>query len=388
MQPVEIRKGIYWVGAIDWGIRSFHGYSTPRGTTYNAYLIRDKKTVLVDTVKSCKCDEMLARIRKVVDPAEIDIIVTNHVEMDHSGSLPRLSELCPSAEIVASAQGLKGLNEHFDLGSKVRAVKTGDKINIGRADLNFLLLPMLHWPDSMATYLPGEKFLFSNDAFGQHIASSERFDDELHSGILIEEAAKYYANIVMPFSKQVRKALEVLSDIQPKVIAPSHGIIWRDDTKGIADLYDKWSSGSYDRKVVVVYDTMWGSTEKMAVSVSDVFEEKGFSVIMRDLRTSHISDVITDVLTAEYVLVGSPTLNRNVMPNISAFLTYMKGLCPLKKKSFAFGSYGWSGESVKEIEKVLGDCGFDVLPGKRIKYCPNEDEDLFLKKELAEEIAF
>lgn len=372
MKALEIKKDIYWVGGVDWDLREFHGYRTQRGSTYNAYLILDEKITLVDTVKSYLFDEMLERIKSVIDPSKIDYIVSNHVEMDHSGSIPKILELCPNATVITSPNGEKGLKKHFMKDWDFKVVNTGDSVSIGKRTLKFVLTPMLHWPDSMVTYVPEEKLLMPNDAFGQHLATTERFDDELDLNIIIEEAAKYYANIVFPFGEQVKKALEAVSGLDIDMVAPSHGIIWRKHIKDIIELYGKWSGNETEKKAVIIYDTMWGSTEKIAHAILDAFENKGISATLYDIKTNDMSDIMTQLLTAEYICVGSPTLNNGIMPPIAAFLTYIRGLAPKGRKAIAFGSYGWGGQSVGIIEKELETCGFEMMEGIKEQYIPDE----------------
>ena len=383
MNPVEIKKGIYWVGAIDWQLREFHGYSTRRGSTYNAYLICDEKIVLVDTVKHYLFDEMLARIKEIIDPAKIDYIVTNHVEMDHSGSLPKILDIAKQATIVVSPNGEKGLKRHFKKQWSFKVVNTGDAINIGKRNLQFILTPMVHWPDSMATYVPEEKLLLPNDAFGQHIASAQRFVDEVSWGIVEEEAAKYYANIVLPYGVQVQKVLSAVSSIEIDMIAPSHGLIWRKSLGDIISLYKKWSNNETEGRAVIVYDTMWHSTEKMAYVLGDVFEAKGIPYNLLDLNHNHISDVMALLLTAKYICVGSATLNSNMLPTVAAFLTYMKGLAPKNRVGIAFGSYGWGSRVVESVEDVFTACKFDVpVKGLKIQYVPDETDLIDLKEKV------
>ncbi|MFC1620822.1 FprA family A-type flavoprotein [Candidatus Omnitrophota bacterium] len=374
-KAVKISSGVYWVGAVDWDLRSFHGYLTQRGSTYNAYLIIDKKITLVDTVKHYFFDEMLENIKKIVDPAKIDYIISNHTEMDHSGGLPRMMEIAKNATLVCSPNGEKGLKRHFKKDWNFKVVSSGDSINIGKRNLKFVCVPMVHWPDSMVTYVPEEKLLLSNDAFGQHIASDERFVDELEWDVIKEEATKYYANIVLPYGLQVQKALEAVSSLDIDVIAPSHGLIWRKRLKDIIDLYKKWSTNTCDKKAVIVYDTMWHSTEKMAHVIESVFKEKDIKCIIKNLQKNHISDVMTDILDAKYICVGSPTLNNGMLPTISAFLTYMKGLAPKDRVGISFGSYGWGGQSIGEIEKIFESCKFQQpLKGLKIQYVPDDGE--------------
>lgn len=375
MEKVELKPGIYWVGGIDWNLRDFHGYMTPRGSTYNAYLIVDEKIVLIDTVKHYMFDEMLARISAIVDPAKIDIIVSNHVEMDHSGSLSKLLAIVPNATVVTSPQGEKGLKRHYKKDWNFKVVESGDILNIGKRNLHFVHIPMVHWPDSMITYIPEEKILLSNDAFGQHIATSERWDYQNDWGIAREEAAKYYANIVLPYGAQVKKALEVLWSLEIDIIAPSHGLMWKMNILDILAEYKKWSNHEYENKAIIVYDTMWGSTEKMANKIAEALYESGVSVRVYNLKYSDISEIMTHVLTAKYIIVGSPTLNNGMMPTIGAFLTYVKGLKPRKKIALAFGSYGWSGQAPGMIEEEMKAIGWEVPIEKlKILYVPDENE--------------
>jgi len=381
LNTVEIKPDIYWVGGIDWDIRNFHGYITQRGTTYNAYLIMDKKITLVDTVKHYLFDEMLSRIKEIVDPSKIDYIISNHVEMDHSGSIQKLLEVAPNAKIITSTRGEKGLRRHYKKDWNFKVVKSGDTLNIGERTLHFVEIPMVHWPDSMVTYLPSDKLLLPNDAFGQHIATSERFDDEVDWGILKEEAAKYYANIVMPYGSQVEKALEALSGLDIEMIAPSHGIIWRSLIPQILKEYTKWARYETEDKALIVYDSMWGSTEKIAYTLRGGIEEAGIHVTIRNLKNTHISDVITDVISSKLILLGSPTLNNTMLPTMGGFLTYLKGLRPKNRIGFVFGSYGWGGQAVGEIEKIIKDLPWDMpVESINLNYVPDEKELLDVRK--------
>ena len=375
MKKIILKPDIYWVGGIDWNLRNFHGYITQRGTTYNSYLIKDNKITLVDTVKHYLYDEMLTRIKQIIEPNKIDYIISNHVEMDHSGSLPKLLEIAPNAEIITSPNGLKGLKRHYKKDWNFNVVKSGDTLNIGKRTLHFVHIPMVHWPDSMVTYIPSDKLLLSNDAFGQHIASTQRFDNDMNWGILYEEAAKYYANIVMPYGDQVRKALDIITNLDINMIGPSHGIIWKRYIPEIIKHYSKWSNYESDDKALIIYDSMWGSTEKIALSLLKGIEETEIPASLRNLSTSHISDIITEVLTSKLILIGSPTLNNGMLPSMSAFLTYLKGLRPKKRIGLVFGSYGWGGQAVGEIEKILKDMKWDI-PNEsiNINYIPDEKE--------------
>lgn len=375
MRPVELKPGLYWVGGIDWDLRSFHGYLTPRGTTYNAYLIKDEKIVLVDTVKHYLFDEMLSRIKEVVDPAKIDYLVVNHVEMDHSGNVPKVMEVAPGAKVVTSPNGRKGLLRHYRKEWNFMVVGSGEELTIGRRTLKFVHTPMVHWPDSMVTYLPEEKVLLPNDAFGQHIASAERFDDELGWDVVHEEAAKYYANIVLPYGEQVNKALDVVAQLPLEMIAPSHGLIWRTYLPDLLKVYRQWANHETKRKALVVYDTMWGATRRIALALRDGLEDAGVPVTVRCLQTSHISEIMPDVLVSKAILVGTPTLNNGMLPTVSAFLTYLKGLRPKKRVGFAFGSYGWGGQGAKEVRAAMEAMGWEVpLDVLNIQYTPDDAE--------------
>jgi flavorubredoxin len=381
LKKIEIKPDIYWVGGIDWNLRNFHGYTTNRGTTYNSYLIMDEKITLVDTVKHYLFDEMISRIKEIVDPKKIDYIISNHVEMDHSGSLPKIHGLCPNAEVITSTRGEKGLKLHYKKDFNFRAVKSDECLDIGKRTLNFIHIPMVHWPDSMVTYVYDDKLLFPNDAFGQHIASIERFDDEIDLGILKEEAAKYYANIVMPYGSQVKKALEAVSTLEINMIAPSHGIIWRSHISEIVKKYEKWANYETENRALIIYDTMWGSTEKLAFALSEGIEDAGIPVKIRNLGINDISDIITDVLNSKFIMLGSPTLNNTMLPTMGGFLTYLKGLRPKNRVGFVFGSYGWGGQAAGEIEKVLEELSWE-LPIKKfnINYIPEKNELIRIKE--------
>lgn len=372
MLPKEIKKGIYWVGGIDWDLRNFHGYLTQRGSTYNSYLIIDDKITLIDNVKHYLADEQLKRISQIIDPAKIDYIVQNHIEMDHSGSLSKIIEKSPDAKIFASPKGVEGIPKHYKKDWNFEVVKSGDTLDLGKRSLHFVQTPMVHWPDNMVSYCPEEKMLFSNDAFGQHIASSERFDDQYPFNVMMHEAAKYYANIVLPYSRQVQKALAVVSKLDIDTICPSHGLIIRKYIPEIIEKYTKWSANKTDNKALIIYDTMWKSTEKIAHSVQEAFEAKNFQTRMFNLQYTHISDIMTEILTAKYICVGSPTLNNNILPTVASFLTYLKGLAPKDRIGLAFGSYGWGGQSVGVVENTLKECGFEMLDQIRIQYVPDE----------------
>ena len=350
LNAIEIAPKVWWVGGLDWNERQFHGYTTERGITYNAYLIMDEKVTLIDTAKATFTDEFVQRISQVVDPAKIDVVITNHVEMDHSGSLPKIHELAPSATIYASAPaGVNEIRAHY--GIEVEGVKTGDSLSIGERTLHFVQTPMVHWPDNMVTWCPDDGILFSNDAFGQHFATSKRFDDENDLAEVMKQAKKYYANIVWPYGAQVQKAMGALAGLDIKMIAPSHGVIWRSNIPAILEKYQAWSTYQTEDKAVVVFDSMWHSTELMAREICDAFIKEGVTAQLIDLKHTHISDIMLYMCDARYVAVGSPTLNSNMMPTVASFLTYMRGLSPNNSQriGIAFGSYGWAPLGPKQV---------------------------------------
>ena len=382
--------GIYWVGAIDWNLRDFHGYLTAKGTTYNSYLIIDEKITLVDTVKYTHTDEMLGRIRDIIDPKDIDYVVANHIEMDHSSSLTAIMDIAKDAKVISTERGKEGLLRYYNCDWDFITVKSGDEIKLGKKTITFLEAPMLHWPDSMFTYIKEDKVLLPNDGFGQHIATSKRFDDEV--GDVMEDAATYYANILMPFSSLVVNKIEevVKLGIDIDIIGPSHGIIWRSDPAKIIEAYIEWGKGKTSKKAVIVYDTMWGSTDKMAKAILEGISSEGVEVKLLKLRENHRSDVMKEVLDARAVLVGSPTLNNGMFPTVADFLTYMKGLRPKNKIGVAFGSYGWGGGAVKAVENELEAAKFEMIkPDLAFKFRPTEEElqkCFEFGKEIAEKI--
>jgi flavorubredoxin len=318
---------------------------------------------------------MLSRIASVIDPQKIDYVLVNHVEMDHSGSVPKIMEIAPKAKIITNAKCKRGLERHYKREWDYVIVKSGDELSIGSRTLKFVETPMVHWPDNMVTYVPEEKLLFSNDAFGQHIASVERFVDELGLDVVLENAASYYANIVFPYGDQVLKALEVVESLPIDIIAPSHGLIWRSFIPTIVKYYRKWASNQAGHKALIVYDTMWGSTEKMALALREGLEENGVPVTMKSLQVNHVSQVIPEILDSGLVLVGCPTLNNGMLPSVAEFLTYMKGLRPKNRIGFAFGSYGWGGQGAREAETILKDMGWDVPESfVNLQYVPDEKE--------------
>ncbi|MBT9159346.1 MAG: FprA family A-type flavoprotein [Dehalococcoidia bacterium] len=376
MSKVRLTEGVYWVGTIDWNIRNFHGYSTHRGTTYNAYLIIDEKIALIDTVKAPFFPEMRRRIKEIIDPGDIDYVVSNHVEMDHSGSLPMMMTEARKAQLITTEKfGEAGLKKHFHMDCRLIPVKESHELSLGKRKLTFIPIPMLHWPDSMATYLPQDQILFPSDAFGQHLASSQRFDDEVDGAVLMQEAAKYYANILMPFGHLMSGALKKLAALTIRTIAPSHGVIWRSDPEKIVSAYTNWSAGETINKALVIYDTMWGSTAQMARAIEEGLTAAGVEVKVFELTRSDRSDVMTEVLDARAIIVGSPTLNNGMFPTVAEFLCYLKGLNPRGKIGAAFGSYGWGGGATKAICQEMEQTGIEMVePELAVKWIPEKSE--------------
>ena len=389
MEPLEIAKNIYWVGAVDWNIRDFHGYSTYRGTTYNAYLIVDDKITLIDTVKKEFADELIAKVSKVVDPKKIACVISNHTEMDHSGGLARIMHrIGEDKPLYCSKMGYKNLQKHFPQKWNYQPVESGGELSLGKRTMAFLETRMLHWPDSMFSYLKEDKILFSSDGFGQHYAGLERFDDEIGEAIM-PHARKYFANILLPYSQLVLKLVETVTDmgLALDMICPDHGIMWRKDPLKIVNAYVEWSKQAPKRKALVVYDTMWHSTEQMAETIVETLGHEGVDAQPMHLRSWHRSDIMTEVLDAGAVIVGSPTINNGLFPTVSDFLTYMKGLKPQNKIGAAFGSYGWSGEAVKLMNQELEAMKFTLIdPGLKIQYVP-DDKGLDACRDLAKKIA-
>lgn len=375
MEATKIKDGVYWVGALDWDARSFHGYSTPHGITYNAYLIIDEKITLIDNVKAKFTEELLARISSIIDPSKIEVIISNHAEPDHSGSLPFLLKVAPKAKVYAAfPNGVKILNAHYgDL--PIEGVKNGDTLSIGKRTLKFLHAPMVHWPDNMVTYSAEDKILFSNDIFGQHYVTSKRFDSEVDLDMTLREAKKYYANIVLPYTTQAHKISDVVKTLDFDVIASSHGVIWRDHIPEILQLYEELINVKKKEKALVVYDTMWGHTEIMAKTITEAFRKAGVEVVNVNINLTHDSDLITELVDCKYIAVGSPTLNNNMLPPIAAFLCYMKGLAPTGLKYLAFGSYGWGGQSIGLVAKEFEEMKLEALmPQVRIQYQPKPED--------------
>lgn len=380
MHSLEIKKGIHWIGSVDYESRDFHGYSlSPRGTTYNAYVIEDEKNTLVDTVKHGHFGTFKRRLENVMAPEKVDYFIVNHLELDHAGCLAQAVELCKPEKIFCSTLGLKAMQAHFDIsGWPVQAVKTGDSISLGKRTVHFVETRMLHWPDSMLSYIPEEKLLFSNDAFGQNIASSERYVDEMERPYVLAAMKEYYYNIVLPFSPIVLKTLDAVTEMKLDIdfIAPDHGLMFRGaaDVAFVLDTYRQLAEQKTRKQALIFFDTMWNSTEKMAAAITEGLEQSGVPVRAFSLKNNHHSTVQTALADCGAVIAGSPTHNNGIMPHVSAMLTYMKGLKPQNRIGAAFGSFGWSGEGSKIVHESLASMGMEMpVDPLKHQYVPTND---------------
>lgn len=376
----KITDKVTWVGKIDWELRSFHGeeLSTHKGSSYNSYLIRDEKTVLIDTVWLPYAKEFVENLKKEINLKEIDYIVMNHGEIDHSGALVELMKEIPDTPIYCTSNGVKSLKGHYHQDWNFVEVKTGDELDIGNSKLIFVEARMLHWPDSMFTYMTGENILFSNDAFGQHYATEHLFNDLADQNEIYEEAIKYYGNILTPFSPLVKKKIEeVLSfNLPVNMICTSHGVIWRDNPTQIIEKYMEWANAYQENQITLLYDTMWEGTRRLAEAIAEGIKsvDDRITVKLYNISRSDKNDILTEVFKSKAILVGSPTVNKGLLHGAAAILEMIKGLSFKNKKAAAFGCYGWGGESVKLITEELKRAGFDVInDGIRELWNPNED---------------
>jgi len=395
MQPFEILKGVYWVGALDYNIRNFHGYSytTHHGTTYNAYLIVGKKVALVDTVMGPYRSEMLTRISKVIDPSKIDFVISNHTEMDHSGATPEILKMVHNAQLICTSKAVDQLKKHYADGWEIQTVKTGDELDLGGKTLRFYEAPMLHWPESMFTYYVEEQLLLPNDAFGQHYATEKRFADEVDQHVLWREAEKYYANILWPLSRMVQRKIEEVVELglPIKMIAPSHGLIWRKDPLQIVTRYLEWAKGErFQDKVVITWDTMWESTTKLARAIAEGVQTEGLEPILKLIPHSDRSDIMADLLEAKGILVGSATLHNDILPTVASVLSDLEVLKPAGKKCAAFGSYGWGGGATNKIQESMEKGKMDiVMEPFTVKWVPDDaelDQAFNFGKEFAKKV--
>jgi flavorubredoxin len=371
---VRVSEHVWWVGAIDWALRDFHGYSTHRGSTYNAYLVMGDYPVLIDTVKAPLRDEMLARVASVTDPKNVKVVVSHHSEMDHSGCLPQMVDLIKPDKVYASQMGVKNLHDQFHGLGEVIAVKDSETLKLGGLDFTFLETRMLHWPDSMISYLHEDELVFSQDGFGMHLATPKLFADENDSAVLLEEGKRYFANILLPYSALVLKLLDRIKalGIGIKTIAPDHGPVWRKDLGTLLDWYAKWATQKPENRAVVAYDTMWQSTATMARSIADGLRDGGTDVAVMPMNCMTRADVMAELLCAGAFLVGSPTINNTVFPTLADVLAYARGLKPKNLIGAVFGSYGWSGEACAQVEATLREMGVEIaLPALRLKFVPD-----------------
>ena len=376
-----VKNNVSWVGKVDWELLKFHGddYSTHKGSTYNSYLVEEGKTVLIDTVWLPFADEFVDNLKKEIDLNKIDYIIVNHGEVDHSGALPALMKHIPDKPIYCTANAVKSLKGQYHQDWDFHVVKTGDKLDIGNGkELVFVEMSMLHWPDSMATYLTQDNILFSNDAFGQHYATEKLFNDLVDQCELYNECIKYYANILTPFSSILRKKLaEVLSfGLQIDMIATSHGVIWRDDPGQIIEKYSKWADDYQENQISVIYDTMWNGTKQLAEKIAEGISlaDKDVTVKLFSLAKSDENDVITDVFKSKTVVMGSPTVANSVLHSVAGFMHLVKGLKFKNKKAAAFGCYGWSGEGPKVISESMKSAGFELIDDQGFRNLWNPDE--------------
>lgn len=388
---IEIKKDIYWTGIKDWGLRHFHGHelSTHRGSTYNSYLIKDEKTVLVDTVWDPYKEEYVDALDKEVGISNIDMIIVNHVEPDHGGSLDYLMSKIPNVPIYCTKNGADIIKRHFHKDWNFKIVKTGDTINTGKYELVFVEMQMIHWPDSMLTYVKGAKLVLSNDAFGQHYSPMSLFNDEVNECELYQEAIKYYANILTPYSALIKKKIEQIKalNLEIDMIAPSHGVIWRTNPMQIVDSYYQWAQDYTEGHAVIIYDTMYDATRNMALSIADGLSKKGVKSKLFNAALTDQSDLMTEIFKAKVLIIGSCTVNNTVLRATAGLLDEVKGHKFKGKLGAGFGSYGWSGEAPKVISKALEEAGFKVVQEPvMFKYRPT-DEELKLCSDFGERIA-
>lgn len=365
-----VKGNVSWIGYIDWELQHFHGddYSIINGSSQNAYLIEEEKTVLMDTVWTPHRFDFVENLKKEIDLKKIDFIVANHGECDHSGSLTTILEEIPDVPIYCTANAVKSIEGQYGKrGWNFHVVKTGDSLDIGNGKkLIFLEMRMLHWPDSMATFLTGDNILFSMDAFGQHYAVEELFNDKANQCVLMKEAMKYYANIVAPFAPILRKKLEEITalNLPIEMIAPSHGAIWRDNPMQIVEKYAEWAQDYQEDQVTIAFDTMWEGTTKIAYSIAEEIHRQSPDTVVKvfNISKSDKNEVMTEVFKSKAIAVGSPTVANSILSPVAGWLEFLKQLKFKKKKAAAFGCYGWSGESVKVLQESLKGAGFSVIP--------------------------
>jgi len=376
----KITDCVTWVGKKDWELRHFHGeeYSTHKGSTYNAYLVRDEKTALIETVWAPFAAEFIEQLAAEVDLSKIDYVIANHAESDHSGGLPELLRRIPDVPVYCTANGVKSLKGHYHQDWNFQVVKTGQRLSLGKRELIFIEAPMLHWPDTMFCYLTGEEILFSNDAFGHHLATEGMYNDLADQCSLVQECIKYYANILTPFSALVKRKIEEFAGLglPLKLICPSHGTIWRDNPMQIVSKYLEWADNYQEHQATIAYDTMWNGTRRMAEAIAEGLNQADptLTVKLFNAGKADKNDIVTEIFRSKALLVGSPTINRGYLSSLGGLLEMVRGLGFKNKKGAAFGAYGWSGESVKMLTAQLKECGFEVASeGIRAMWNPDGD---------------
>lgn len=386
----EIAKGIFWVGAKDFSIRDFHSYQTTRGTTYNAYLVRAGKTALVDTVKETLFEQMQRRVESIISLKELDYLIINHCELDHMGSAEKILTLAPNAKVIASAKGAEGFLLHFPglRGREITVVKSGDTLDLGGITLSFYPIPMVHWPDSMATYALEPGVLMPNDAFGQHYATEALFDDQAPRELVLRELQKYYASIVDLLNPgPVKKAVEAVKSLSPRIIAPSHGVIWRRDVGEVIRLYETWAGGSVEPRATLIYDTMYGATERMARIIEEGFETEEVPLSVYKASASDFQEVLADAMLSRGIIVGAPTMNNHLYPPVGFFLEYLAMSAKRKRLGFVFSAYGWGGGAENDIISYFERAGITPFAEPwRVRFRPT-DTDLKAGLEKAREFA-
>jgi flavorubredoxin len=380
MEPFVVKNNVYWVGKTDWELKKFHGdeYSTHQGTTYNSYLIKDDKTVLIDTVWQPFAKEFVQTLQRVIDLNKIDYIVANHGEIDHSGALVELIHCIPDVPVYCTRNAVKSLKGHYHKSWNFKEVKTGDRLSLGSKELVFIEAPMLHWPDSMMTYLTQDNILFSNDAFGQHMATESIYNDEVNQANLFRQCIKYYANILTPFSTFVTKKIEQIKSLNLPVdlICPSHGVIWRKDPFQIVSKYSEWAANYKEDQITIIYDTMWNGTRLMAENIANGIRDSNSAVTIKVYNAAHEdkNDIATEVFKSKGIIVGSSTINRGILSSMAAVFELIKGLSLKNKKAASFGTYGWSGECLKILNGSLSSAGFEIInEGLKLLWYPDEE---------------
>ncbi|HHT9120923.1 MAG TPA: FprA family A-type flavoprotein [Candidatus Hypogeohydataceae bacterium YC41] len=373
---VKIAEGVYWVGVIDWNLRLYHNtYSTHHGTTYNSYLLLDDQVALVDSVYGPFYEEFLKNIKELVPIEKITYVIVNHAESDHSGALPKVMEIIPRAKVVCTSKSKDILSRLYQTPWDFHTVKSGDEMTIGKKTLKFIEAPMMHWPDNMFTYVREDKLLLSNDPFGQHMATSERFEDEVEQAVVWEEAAKYFANTLYPFTALIKRKVEEIQSLPIQIIAPSHGVIWRREPQRIMEKYLRWASGEAEERVLIAYESMWESTDIMARAIAEGIQKEDTPVKLFRLSVTDHADVFRELLETRGLMIGSSTLNNTVLPSTASFIETLKSLRPKGKVACVFGSHGWGGGAIKVLELAVKASGIEnVIPGLAVKYRPEEGE--------------